>query len=368
MGNTTMQMIPLMQRKLAKYALKQGMSPFGGMGGMGGMGCMPMMPMMPMMPCLPASCCMPMAAPMMAAATPLASACTPLVQNMYSSAAINPSTFMSPASFTSALTAGPMPYRPPASFEFPSNVGMVMPMSCGMPNPLLSQPSFGGFSPQFSPNGGLSCCCCICTPPPVAPPTVTFYPRPVSVPQPCPVPCPVPVPIVNVQQVPVPRPVSVVAPPILACGNQAMSVPSGAPLSQFQGGFIQGGLGQPLVMGSNKKSTKETLLSDKSSISSHQSHRRAKAEQLAASLSNLGLNNNLHSDITLSKAKNRIKSTRNRPSSHSISNNKYLSETDWLTSDTLTSLLNKHYGKTNRHTNSSSLSDHDCIACKQKCS
>jgi hypothetical protein len=337
--------------------------------------------MMPMMPCLPTSCCLPMAAPMMAAATPLPVACSPLIQNMYPMASMSPASLMTPSAFTSALSTGPMAFRPPASFEFPSNVGMVMPMPFGASNPLLSTPSFGGFSPQFN-NGGLSCCCTFCTPPP-APPAISYYPRPVSVPQPCPVPCPVPVPMINVQQVPVPRPVTVVAPPIMSCGNEAFSVPSGAPLLPSYGAFTQGGLGQTLVMGSNKNSTRPTLFSDTTSENSkdqtsiskslEQSRRRAKAQLLASSLSNLGLHNNLRSDITLSKAKNRTKST---GSSHNRSlitpsNSKYISESDWLSSDTLSSLLNKskqkRSGKSNldRHTISLSLFDHDNVVYKR---
>ena len=191
MGNTTMQMMPMMMRKVERYAQRQAMSGYGGGGGFGGM---PMMPMMPMMPCLPA-------APMMAAASPLPMACNPLVQNMYPMASMNPTGFMSPASFMSGLNTGPMPFRPPASIEFPSNVGMVMNLPYGSPNPMFPMPSFGGFSPQFGAGGGLSCCCCYCTPA-ISAPTVTYYPRPVCVPQACPVPVPVPVPIPNIQQVP----------------------------------------------------------------------------------------------------------------------------------------------------------------------
>ena len=293
MGNTTMQIMPFMMRKVAKYNQRMAM---GGLGG-GGFGSMPMMPMMPMMPCLPA------AAPMIAAATPLPIAFSPLIQGMYPMASMNTSSWMTPSSFMSALSTGPMGYRPPASFEFPSNVGMVMPMPFGNPNPLLSMPSFGGFAPQMGFGGGFSCSCCYCLPaacPPPAPcpPPISFYPRPVSVPQPYPVPYPAPVAIPNIQQVPIPRPVTVVAPPIIAGGNQAFSM--GAPLIPSQGAFSQAGFGQTSVMASNRQSTNNSLLSDHPSedalpfrpkTSSVDPARRAKAQRIVASLANLGLDN-----------------------------------------------------------------------------
>ena len=292
MGNTTMQMMPFMMRKVERYAQRQAM---GGGGGGGGFGGMPMMPMMPMMPCLPA-------APMMAAATPLPMACNPLVQNMYPMASMNPTGFMSPSSFMSGLNSGPMPFRPPASIEFPSNVGMVMNLPFGASNPLFPMPSFGGFSPQFGAGGGLSCCCCYCSPA-VSAPTVTYYPRPVCVPQACPVPVPVPVPIPNIQQVPVPRAVTVVAPPILAGGSQGFPMFAGSQLMPSQGMFAHGGMGPTTVMGSNRQSTVHSLADEQSSVTSKRSipaiqskdeSRRLKAQRIASSLSNLGLDDQTH--------------------------------------------------------------------------
>jgi hypothetical protein len=291
MGNTTMQMMPMMMRKVNQFSQMQGMN---------NVGAMPMMPMLPMMPCLPASFSLPMvAAPMMAAASPLPVTFNPLMQGMYPMGSMNASSLMTPSSFMNAFTTGPMAYRPPASFEFPSNVSMVMPMPFGTPNPLFSMSSFGGFSPQYNLNGGLSCCCCYCSPTITAPP-ISFYPRPVSVPQPYPVPYPAPVPIPNIQQIPVPRPVSVVAPPIIAGANQAFPVPMGAPLIPSQGGFSQSNLGQISVMASNRKQTCDTLLTDRSddkltgrksvNIASDPA-RRLKAQRIAASLSNLGVDN-----------------------------------------------------------------------------
>lgn len=263
MGNTTMQMMPYMQRKVAKFAQRQAMGSMGSMGGFGGFPSMPSMPMMPMMPVMPMM-------PMMAAATPLPMACNPIVQNMYPMA--------------------------PMNYQYPSNVGMVMNMPYGLPNPLLAPSTFGGFFPQ-SFSSGMSCCCCFCMPAP-APPPVCYYPRPVSVPQPVPVPYPAPVPIPNIQQVPVPRPVTVVAPPIMAGSTPGCPIPAGAPLAASFGGLSRPGFGQQLVMHSKDTSTVDSLLtstrSEKSKTeSSADSARRARARKLAASLSNLGLDNTI---------------------------------------------------------------------------
>jgi hypothetical protein len=405
MGNTTMQMMPFMMKKVAKYAQRQAMA---SMGGGGGGGFMPMMPMMPMMPCMPASCAMPMAAPMMAAVTPLPIAFNPLVQGMYPMASMSSGNCMTPASFMSAMNTGPMAYRPPPSFEFPSNVGMVMTLPYGSPNPLFSTPTFGGFSPQYNMGSGLSCCCCYCAPQ-CAPPAITYCPRPVSVPQPYPVPYPVPVPVPNIQQVPVPRQVSVVAPPIFAGGNQGFSVPAGAPLMQSQGMFTQGGLGQSMVMASHHQSTTSSLLSDHSSESSKRSTpipnsidpaRRAKAQRIAASLSNLGLNNNERTRTTPSKAKNRLKTSHTHddiPSRfrHRLSSTPHLSRSNHdltiVTSKSDSSISNfdrlrksstmsktkqkrpltneksiHQSSRSHRHRNSS-VSEHDLLVSRQKC-
>jgi hypothetical protein len=297
---------------------------------------------------------------MMAVATPLPIAFNPLVQGMYPMASMNPFNWMTPSSFMSALTTGPMPYRPPASFEFPSNISMVMPFPYGAPNPLLASSSFGGFNPQYNFNGGLSCCCCYCTPS-IAPPAISYYPRPVSVPQPCPVPYPAPVPIVNVQQIPVPRPVSVVAPPIIAGGNQAFPTPAGTPLLSSQGGLMQGGFGQTLVMASDQNSTTQSLLNDEtpekpkrqtSIRKSIDQARREKAQRLASSLSNLGLNN-FSTEISSTKSKYRKKSRSNGTNTFDL---------DDLTLDALSSLKRHRKSTHHRHRNS----DHDCVVCRQK--
>lgn len=344
MGNTTLQMMPYMQRKVAKFAARQAMSmPFGG-----GMG----MPMMPMMPCLPASCCMPMAAPMMAAATPLPSACCPLIQGMYPmTGGMNFGSWMSPSSFMSALSTVPSTFQPPASFQLPSNIGGVMPLPYTASNSLLSMPSFGGFCPQYNFSGSMSCCCTYCTPC-ALPPPITYYPRPVSVPQPCPVPCPVPVPIPNIQQVPVPRPVSVVAPPIIAGCTPGLPIPAGAPLTSSQGGFTQGGMGQQLVMASNNNSTTQTLLKDETTerpkrrLSDRKPidrARREKAQKLAASLSNLGFENSFPSDASSSSSRRRT----HIKSYHKSSSRPHFDH-DHLISDTLSS-HKRHRTSTHRH-------------------
>lgn len=342
----------MMQRKLAKYGMMQGM---GGMGGMGGM--MPTMPMMPMMPCLPA-CPMPClpacnSAPMMAAACPLPCAQTPLIQNMYPSATMNSLSLMTPSSFMSSLPAS-------SSYSFPNNVGMVMTLPSSAPNPLLSASTFGGFSPQFSPSGGMACCCCYCTPPaPPPPPQITYYPRPVSVPQPYPVPCPAPVAIPNVQQVPVPRPVSVIAPPIMADCSSPCSIQSGAPLMSSQGGFTQSGFNQPMVMGSRNISTQDSLFSDRSGKTKRPLYkpsietRHEKAQRIAASLSKLGVNDNLSRKSVSNRTKHRTRSTRYDDLSDNISvislpNNKYLSRMNGLSADHLLSVLNESKYKQGR--------------------
>ena len=127
LGNTTMQMMPLMLRKVQEYGLAQAMATLRNGGILGGMA--PVIPMIPPM--------MPMGAPLMAAATPLPVAFSPLVHGMYPAASMSPVNWMAPSSFMSALTTGPMPYRPPG-FEFPSSVGMVMAIPYGTPNPMIS--------------------------------------------------------------------------------------------------------------------------------------------------------------------------------------------------------------------------------------
>jgi hypothetical protein len=304
-----MQMMPSMLNKVYKYGQIQAMS---ALGNAGLLGSAPMMPSMPMMPCcMPSSFSMPMAAPMMAAATPLPVAFNPLVQGMYPMASMSPVNWMTPSSFMSALTSGPMPYRPPA-FDFPSNVGMVMTIPYGTPNPLLSSPPFGGFGSAYNSGGGFPWNCCYSVPPVTipAPPTISYYPRPICVPQPYPVPYPAPVAIPNVQQIPVPRPVSVVAPPIVAGSHHPLPVSAGVPLWSSQGGFTDNGFSRPAVMLSNNNSVTQASTNYRPRNGSLPVYDATDKscnlidQPVISSLSNPGSNNNQRPDITPSTAKN----------------------------------------------------------------
>jgi hypothetical protein len=263
---------------------------------------------------------MPMASPMMAAATPLPIAFNPLVQGMYPIASMSPVNWMTPSSFMSALASGPMPYRPPA-FDFPRNVGMVMTIPYGTPNPLFSSPQYGGFSSSYSFGGGGSSCCCFSysIPPPVlAPPSISYYPRPVCVPQPYAAPYPAPVAIPNVKQVPVPRSVCVIAPPVIADCNRQIPASSSNPLWPSQGVFTNGGVGQPLVMASNRNSSNTTLVTNETAIGSLPVYNALDksnsliGQKISSSLSNSALNNSELSGVTPSKAKNRSRLSRTR--------------------------------------------------------
>lgn len=304
MGNTTMQMMPMMMRKVSKFQQRM-------MGG--GLGGMPMLPMLPMVPCIPSYYAMAASAPMMAAATPLPMALNPVVQSAYPIGNCCGPTFMSPSAFASTLSSGPLPFQPPSSFQFPSNVNMVMNIPFGFSNSLLSMPSFGGFAPQLNSSGALSCCCFYCTTP-SCPPQVSFYPRPVSVPQPYPVPVPNPIPITNIQPIPIPRQVNVIAPPIVAGGGLSGAIPAGNSLVPSQGVLNQIPYNTVTVNASNGLRTEESLLSDRSSIKkkslSADETRRLKAEKIAASLSNLGLD-----DYRLKKSSNRAPKHRKHRSS-----------------------------------------------------
>jgi hypothetical protein len=168
LGNTTMQMMPFMMNQVQQYGFMSGMGAFGNASMFNSM-----------FPCCtPISYSMPMMAPMMAAATPLPVAFNPLVQGMYPMASTSPVNWMAPSSFMSALTTGPMPYRPPA-YDFPSNVGMVMAIPYGTPNPLLSSSAFG--SVNFMSNVGSmpTYCCCYSMPPmsTSATPMISYYPH-----------------------------------------------------------------------------------------------------------------------------------------------------------------------------------------------
>jgi hypothetical protein len=410
-----MQMMPMMLNKVHQYGQIIAIS---ALRNAGLLGPAPMMQSMPMMPCcIPPSFNMPMAAPMMAAASPLPVAFNPLVQGMYPMASMNPVNWMTPASFMSALSSGPMPYRPPA-FDFPNNVGMVMTVPYGTPNPFLSASSFGGFNSSYNFGGGSSwCCCCYC-----APPTFSFYPRPVSVPQPYPVPYSAPVAIPNVQQIPVPRPVSVVAPPIVACGNQSLPVSAGAPLWSSQGVVTNGGFSQPAVMASNQNPITQTLISNqpvKRSLPVYDAtdqSQRLMGQQITSNLPNIRSDNNQYLGITPSAAKNttpfsqshdslsdRLRRhipsiiprlsrsnynlTRSEPRSDPqlppILRGQLISDSGWLPktskSQTITSILSgkkrkrlytTDIGKTifnpRHHRSSSSTSEYDCAICQQQ--
>lgn len=126
---------------------------------------------------------MSMMQPMMATATPLPVAYNPLVQGMFPMASTNPISWMTPSSFMTALTSGPMPYRPPAN-DFPNNVGMVMAIPYGTRNPMLSASSYN----SSSNNAFSSCGCSNSYPAPpttaaTAQPAANYYPCPVAVPQ-----------------------------------------------------------------------------------------------------------------------------------------------------------------------------------------
>jgi len=313
-----MQMMPSMLNKVHKYGQIQAMA---ALGNAGLLGSAPIMPSMPMMPCcMPSSFSMPMAAPMMAAATPLPVAFNPLVQGMYPMASMSPVNWMTPSSFMSALTSGPMPYRPP-TFDFPSNVGMVMTIPYGTPNPLLSSPPFGGFGSAYNSGGGFSYNCCCYSIPPVtvpAPSTVSYYPRPICVPQPYPVPYPVPVAIPNVQQVPVPRPVSVVAPPIVAGGHHPLPASAGVPLWSSQGVLTDNGFGRPAVMLSSNNSATHASTNYRprnASLPVYDPTDKSSnliGQPVISSLSNPGSNNNERPGITPSTAKNAKQSSQTR--------------------------------------------------------
>lgn len=246
LGNTTMQMMPMMLNKVHKYGQMQAMA---ALGNAGLLGSAPMLPNMSMNPCCqPPSFSMPMASPMMAAATPLPVAFNPLVQGMYPMASMSPVNWMTPGSFMSALSAGPMPYRPPG-FDFPNNVGMVMTIPYGTPNPLFPTPNMGSTFP---------CCSYYNSMPSVAPPMpppMSYYPQPAPVPQPYPVPYSVPAPIPDYQQVPVPHPVSAIAPPMVATGNQLPPVSNISPLCPLHGVMANSNAGQPPVFSSNHSMT-----------------------------------------------------------------------------------------------------------------
>ncbi|CAF0765257.1 unnamed protein product [Adineta ricciae] len=234
LGNTTMQMMPNM---VANFY------------------CVPQSSNMPSMPCcMPQSYSMPMNAPMVAAATALPIAFNPLVQGMYPSASMNPVNWMTPSSFMSALTSGPMPYRPPA-YQFPSNVGMVMTIPYGTPNPLISAPAYNMRTPSYSYAPQSSCCsyyqCCPPSSPSAMSPPVTYYPHPVSVPQQYPVPYAAPFPIPNIQQVPVVRPIPVIAPPVVANIQQPLPLPYTEALQPSQGAYTNGVIAQPTVLTSH---------------------------------------------------------------------------------------------------------------------
>ncbi|CAF2070024.1 unnamed protein product [Rotaria magnacalcarata] len=249
LGNTTMQIMPMMLNKVHQYGQMQAMSALSNAGILGSTPPIALnMPMMSSAPCcMPSLCSMPMGAPMMAAATPLPIAFNPLVQGMYPTASMNPVNWMSPSSFMSALTSGPMPYRPPG-YDFPNNVGMVMTVPYGTPNPMISATSYGA-----SYNcGSFSSCCCSYSYTAPAPQPICYYPRPVSVPQPYAVRCPYSVAIPNIQQVPVPQPVTYVAPPIVADYNQTFPCRTAAPLWTSQDAFTNTNFSPPAVMASNQ--------------------------------------------------------------------------------------------------------------------
>lgn len=246
LGNTTMQMMPFMLNKVHQYGLMQAMA------GLGGIGQMPSMPMMPWTPCcLPSSFSMPMAAPMMAAATPLPVAFNPLVQGMYPMASMSPVNWMAPSSFMSALTTGPMPYRPPA-FDFPSNVGMVMTVPYGTPNPMLLSPALGGFnsasyfgSPSWYSNN-------YSMPQVSAPasPITSYYPPAIGASPSYAIPYSPPAAAPHAQPMPVHQPIPLHSLPTASSAHQPLPVGVDSPLFFSQGSANRHVVGQPPAMAS----------------------------------------------------------------------------------------------------------------------
>ena len=246
LGNTTMQMMPFMLNKVHQYGLMQAMA------GLSGIGQMPSMPMMPWTPCcFPSSFSMPMAAPMMAAATPLPVAFNPLVQGMYPMASMSPVNWMAPSSFMSALTAGPMPYRPPA-FDFPSNVGMVMTVPYGTPNPMLLSPALGGFN-SASYFGSPSWYSSNYSMPQVAAPVspiTSYYPPAIGAPPSYSIPYSPPVAAPHARPMPVHQPIPLHSLPAASAAHQPLPVGVDSPLFFSQGSANQHVVGQPPVMAS----------------------------------------------------------------------------------------------------------------------
>ncbi|CAF1046627.1 unnamed protein product [Didymodactylos carnosus] len=346
MGNTTMQMMPFMMKKVGKYLQSgagMGMFPFGGnsMMGMpfGGMmssfGGFPMMGGGSMgfsgMGFSGGINCGMGSSPFMMAATPLPIAFNPIVQGVYPTPSMSPVQMWNPMQFMSALSAGPMPYRPPA-LDFPSNVGMVMSVPFGTPNPFLSSP-FGSYNAC----GGCYPCCCL-------PPPVLSYPRPVMVPQPYPVPYAQPVEIPHIKPVPIPRAVTNIAPPVMLgqggfpqggfsmpssmipAGqpmpslpfNNVLSAPPITPLMPAGASGVFSGYGQPLVS-SAAPSQQQRLLSEQKKPGAHNLpiyniDSSREAQQLAFSLSTLGTSSRNRKGITPSKAKNQNMYNRSRQS------------------------------------------------------
>lgn len=251
LGNTTMQMMPSMLNKVYAYGQIQARAMLANAGLLGST---PMLQNNALLSSYnPPMFNLPQSAPLMAAATPLPIAFNPLIQGMYPMATMNPNNWMTPSSFMSALTAGPMPYRPP-SFDFPSNVGMVMALPYGTPNPFFSSPSYTGFNSAPNYNTGSSwCCCCYCMPISSVP-TSSFtsnYPQSYSAPYSAPAPASAPLPVVNFQQIPPQQPTYAPAPPAIASANYSAPIPAGAPLYSSQGSMSNVTFSQPSVMATN---------------------------------------------------------------------------------------------------------------------
>ncbi|CAF4185347.1 unnamed protein product [Rotaria sp. Silwood2] len=277
---------------------------------------MSMAPSMPMMSySMPSSFSMSMAAPMMAAATPLPVAFNPLVQGMYPPASTSPVNWMTPSSFMSALTSGPMPYRPPA-FDFPNNVGMVMAIPYGTPNPLLSSAGYGS-----SYNSGLGSSWCSWSypmPPTTTPayPMISYYPQ--SYPPACPVACPVAAPVSSglpfIHKITLPLSGSAGTTTMRAGYNRPLPARREAPLLTSQGAVTDVGLMEPAVMALNSSSSTSKIITNQSTKGSLPVYDAKDQSQLligrklTSSQSNLAVNNNERPGITPSKLKYRNKS------------------------------------------------------------
>ncbi|CAF0864765.1 unnamed protein product [Rotaria sordida] len=322
LGNTTMQTIPSMFKKVAQLGQIQALSALANPSLLGPAAMMPCMPAMPSMPCMPPMPAMPympmmsssmpssfsmsMAAPMMAAATPLPVAFNPLVQGMYPMASMCPVNWMTPSSFMSALISGPMPYRPPV-FDFPNNIGMIMTIPYGTSNPLLSSPSY-----DSSFNYGVRPFSCY-WPDSMPPATTPSYPMISYYPQPYPSVYPVPPALPYIHNTALQSSVYAGMPTTIAGYNPPLSIPRDASLMPSQGAVTNVGFTQPAVLTTNSNLTTSKLINSQSTKCSLPVYNTTDQSQLLigrkviSSNSNLPINCDERSEITPDTLKYRYK-------------------------------------------------------------